>query len=208
MRVSELVERTGIPLATIKYYLREGLLMPGTATSATQAVYGEHHVRRLALIRALTEVVGLTVQKAGEVIRLIDSPEPDLFETLGKAVAALPPYLDDLADDYPRARAALERIGQVYDPEYAAVGQFERALAAAEAVGLPMSEERLDGYASHVMGIAEIDIGGVPAESPGSAVEYAVLGTAIYEPILAAMRRLAHQDLASRRLAAGSTSEQ
>jgi DNA-binding transcriptional MerR regulator len=205
MRVSELVERTSIPLATIKYYLREGLLMPGTATSATQAVYGEHHVRRLALIRALTEVVGLTVQKAGEVIRLIDSPEPDLFETLGKAVAALPPYLDPADEpEYPRAKAALERIGQLYDPDYAAVGQFERALAAAEAVGMPMSDERLDGYARHIKGIAEIDIGAVPTNSAASAVEYAVLGTAIYEPVLAAMRRLAHQDLASRRLAAGT----
>jgi DNA-binding transcriptional MerR regulator len=200
MRISELVERTGIPLPTIKYYLREGLLPPGTATSATQAVYGEEHVRRLALIRALTDVVGLTVQKAGEVIRLIDSPDPDLFETLGKAVAALPPYLDEPAEDYPRARAALERIGQVYDPGYAAVGQFERALAAAEAVGLPLSDERLDGYARHIRAIAEIDLVGMPAASPSSAVEYAVLGTAIYEPVLAAMRRLAHQDLASRRL--------
>lgn len=199
MRVSELVERTGIPLATIKYYLREGLLMPGIATSATQATYGEEHVRRLALIRALTEVVGLTVQKAGEVIALIDHPDSDLFETLGKAVAALPPYLEE-AEEYPRARAALERMGQVYDPRYAAVGQFERALAAAEAVGIPMDAERLDGYARHVMAIAEIDIAAVPTDSASAAVEYSVLGTAIYEPVLAAMRRLAHQDLAARRL--------
>lgn len=199
MRVSELVERTGIPLATIKYYLREGLLMPGIATSATQATYGEEHARRLALIRALTEVVGLTVQKAGEVIALIDHPDSDLFETLGKAVAALPPYLEE-AEEYPRARAALERMGQVYDPRYAAVGQFERALAAAEAVGIPMDAERLDGYARHVMAIAEIDIAAVPTDSASAAVEYSVLGTAIYEPVLAAMRRLAHQDLAARRL--------
>lgn len=200
MRVSELVERTGVPLATIKYYLREGLLMPGRATSATQAEYGEEHVRRIALVRALTEVVGLTVQKAGAVISLIDSPEADLFATLGKAVAALPPYLDEERDEYPRAHAALDRLGQVYDPRYAAVGQLEQALAAADAVGLPMSDERLDGYAKHMMAIAEIDIAAVPTDSPASAVEYSVLGTAIYEPVLAAMRRLAHQDLASRRL--------
>jgi hypothetical protein len=95
-------------------------------------------------------------------------------------------------------------MGQIYDPRYAAVGQFERALEAAEAVGIPMSDGRLDGYAKHIMGIAEIDIGAVPTGSPASAVEYSVLGTAIYEPVLAAMRRLAHQDLASRRLAARS----
>lgn len=206
MRVSELVERSGIPLATIKYYLREGLLMPGESTSATQADYDERHVHRLALIRALTEVVGLSVTKAREVIRLIDVPEPDLFETLGKAVAALPPYLDEPADDYSLARAALERLGQVYDPGYAATGQLDRALAAAESVGIPMTDERLQGYGRHVMGIAEIDIGSVPTGDASAAVEYSVLGTAIYEPVLAAMRRLAHQDLAARRLAGEPTS--
>ncbi|MFZ2965292.1 MAG: MerR family transcriptional regulator [Rhodoglobus sp.] len=199
MRVSELVERSGMPLATIKFYLREGLLMPGMPTSATQADYDESHLRRLALIRALTEVVGLSVQKAREVIGLIDAPAGDLFETLGQAVAALPPYLDAQGTDHPRARAALERLGQVYDPSYAAVGQFERALEAAEAVGLPMSDERVLGYGEHVMAIAEIDLSGIPTNSPGDAIQYAVLGTAIYEPVLAAMRRLAHQDLASRR---------
>jgi DNA-binding transcriptional MerR regulator len=199
VKVSELVERSGTPLPTIKYYLREGLLMPGESTSATQSEYGDEHVHRLALIRALTEIVGLSVQKAGVVIGLIDSPG-ELFETLGRAVAALPPYLDEPADDYPRARAALEKVGQVYDPDYAAVGQFERALAAAESVGMPMDDDRLLGYARNIMAIAEIDLASVPAREPANAVEYSVLGTAIYEPILAAMRRLAHQDLASRRL--------
>jgi DNA-binding transcriptional MerR regulator len=201
VRVSELVAVSGVPLASVKYYLREGLLMPGEATSATGAVYDERHVRRLALIAALTEVVGLSVQKAGEVIRLIDEPRADLFETLGLAVAALPPYASGgEADDYPRARAALEEIGQLFDPRYAAVAQLERALAAAEAVGLPVSDERLHAYARGIMQIAEADIDGVSGESAASAVEYSVLGTAIYEPVLAAMRRLAHQDVASRRL--------
>lgn len=52
MKVSELAAQSGVALATIKYYLREGLLMPGEPTSATGARYGEQHVRRLALIRA------------------------------------------------------------------------------------------------------------------------------------------------------------
>ena len=32
--------RSGVPLATVKYYLREGLLMPGASIGATQADYG------------------------------------------------------------------------------------------------------------------------------------------------------------------------
>ena len=199
MRISELVRRSGVPLATVKYYIREGLLMPGETTSATQAVYTEEHLRRLNLIKALTDVAGLPLQKAGIVIALIEHPEPNLFETLGKAVAALPPYAEHSEPEYPRAKAALQKIGQVYDPQYAAVAQFERALAAAESVGLPMSDERLHGYAQKIMGIAELDIDAVPTGTVNEAIEHAVLGTALYEPIIVAMRRLAHQDLAARR---------
>ena len=198
MRVSELVEASGVPLASIKYYLREGLLMPGTAKSATQAEYGEEHVRRLRLIKALTDVVGLSVAKAREVLGLIDEPG-DLFDTLGHAVAALPPYVDARAD-YPRARAALRTLGQVYDPRFAATAQLERALQAAEDAGLPMDDRRLRAYGKHILAIAESDLAVMPLDGP-AAVEYAVIGTAIYEPVLAAMRRLAHQHVAAQRMA-------
>lgn len=201
MRMSELLKRSGMPLATVKYYLREGLLAPGETVGATMADYGEEHVRRLALIRALTEVVGLPIAGVRTIVGLIDEPEADRFGTLGRAIEVLPPAVEaDPDGDYPRARAALEEIGQLYDPGYAAVAQFERGLAAAEAVGLPMGRERLHGYARHIMAIAEIDLAQLPGADTPRAVEYSVLGTAVYEPILAAMRRLAHQDLASRML--------
>ncbi|MFC0681949.1 MerR family transcriptional regulator [Lysobacter korlensis] len=198
--MSELVSQSGVPLASVKYYLREGVLMPGVSTGATQAHYGEEHVRRLKLIRALTVVAGLSVQKTREVLAIIDTPEADLFESLGRAVAALPPYTEGVGD-FPRAKWALERLGQLYEPRYAAVAQLERALEAAEEAGLPLSEERLLVYGRHIMAIAEADLNDVP-DDPSRAIEYAVLGTAMYEPVLAALRRLAHQDLASRRLAA------
>ncbi|MGO4200746.1 MerR family transcriptional regulator [Rhodococcus sp. TAF43] len=197
MRVSELVSASGVPLATVKYYLREGLLMPGEASSATQAEYGEQHVRRLALIKALAGV-GLPLGKIRTVVRLVDQPADTVFDTVGRALAALPPYPVESAEqsnDYLRARAVLERLGQVYEPSYPAVAQLDRALAAAEDVGIPMTDERLDAYGRHIRGIAEVDLELMPTDSVESAVEYAVLGTAIYEPVLAALRRLAHQDI-------------
>lgn len=197
MRISSLAERSGVPLATVKYYLREGLLPPGRATSATQAQYDEGHLHRLALIRALTDVVGLSVARTRTVVDLIDSSPDDLFATLGRAVAALPPYVEEHEEGHPRARAAIEALGWVYDPSYPAVAQLERALAAAESVGMPIEEQRLLGYGEHVRAIARIDIAGVPRDDPGAAVEHAVLGTAIVEPVLAALRRLAHQDVSS-----------
>lgn len=197
MRISQLAERSGVPLATIKFYLREGLLMPGRSTSATQAEYGDDHVRRLALVRALVDVAGLPLRAVRVVIDAIEHPGAPV-ETLGRAIAALPPYGEDAAE-HPRARWALETLGQVYDPEYPAVAQLERALSAADAAGVGMDEDRLRAYGAAIMTIAKYDLSRAPAET-ARAVEYSVLGTALYEPVIAALRRLAHQDAAVRML--------
>jgi DNA-binding transcriptional MerR regulator len=198
MRMSELAERTGLPVATLKFYLRERLLMPGTPVSATRSDYGEQHVRRALNARSLTESVGLSVQQAREVFRLIDSHEDDLFDTLGRAIAVLPPAVQP-ATEYPRAQAAIEALGQLYDPRFAAVAQLERALENAEAAGVPLDSERLAVYGPHIRAIAEYDVAQVPADRE-EAVEYAVLGTALHEPVLVALRRLAHQDVAAQAL--------
>ena len=203
MRISELVERTGVPLATVKFYLRQGMLPPGEAVSATRAEYGEEHVRRVGLIRALSDVAGLPLQKVKDVLDLIDHPEGELFDALGRAVAALPPYLDDAQPPYPRARAAIAAIGQVYDERYAAVAQLERALEAVEAAGIPMTDDRLQAYAEHLRAMAEFDLNRMPEDGGREgALAYAVLGTALNDPVVAALRRLAHQDAAARRLGA------
>lgn len=200
MRISALAAEAGVPLPTVKFYLREGLLRPGVATSATQASYDESHVRRLRLIRALIGSVGLSVQQTRTILELVDDPGDDLYGTLGRAVSALPPAVQEASGDdpYPRARAALEALGQVYDPHYAAVAQLESALAAAEAAGMPISEERLLEYGRRLREIAAFDLERMPRE-PHAAVEYTVLGTALYEPVILALRRLAHQDVAARR---------
>lgn len=202
MRISALAAAAGLPVATVKFYLREGLLPPGVATAATQAMYDETHLRRLRLIRALIGPVGLSVQQARAILQLVDDPGDDLYATLGRAVSALPPPIEapseDEADPFPRARAALEALGQVYDPRFAAVAQLESALSATEAAGMPMSEDRLLEYGRRLREIAAYDLERMPAE-PHAAVEYTVLGTALYEPVILALRRLAHQDVAARR---------
>lgn len=205
MRISALAVAADLPVATVKYYLREGLLHPGVATSATQATYDETHVRRLLLIRALIGSVGLSLQQARAILQLVDDPGDDLYATLGRAVSALPPATeppsDDEPDPFPRARAALEALGQVYDPRFAAVAQLEAALAATEAAGMPISHDRLLEYGRRLREIAAYDLEHMPAE-PHAAVEYTVLGTALYEPVILALRRLAHQDVAASRLPA------
>ncbi|GAB3384493.1 MerR family transcriptional regulator [Humibacter soli] len=212
MRISELAQRSGVPIATIKYYLREGILSPGVTRGATQADYGDEHLSRLRLIRSLADLAGLPIAQIKTVLGLIDHPDPDLFATLGQAVSALPPYVEAGAEaQHPRARAAIEHLGWTYDATYPATWQLERALAAVEEAGIPLTDERLDAYGAALRPMAQYDVGAAPggaidadARDPdrSAAVRYAVLGTALYEPVVVALRRLAHQDVAARSLRA------
>lgn len=55
MKMSELVDASGVPAATIKHYLREGLLPEPIKTSRNMAWYRPETVERIALIRRLQE---------------------------------------------------------------------------------------------------------------------------------------------------------
>ncbi|MFM8791056.1 MAG: MerR family transcriptional regulator [Solirubrobacterales bacterium] len=55
MKMSELVDASGVPAATIKHYLREGLLPEPVKTSRNMAWYRPETVERIALIRRLQE---------------------------------------------------------------------------------------------------------------------------------------------------------
>lgn len=202
MRLSSLAAEAGLPTATVKYYLRLGLLPAGTAINATESSYGDVHRERLRLIRALRDVVGLPLDRIARVLEAIDHPSPTLYETLGRAVGALDGH-EAGPGDHPRARAALAHLGMPYEPGFPAVAQLDRALAAAESVGLPVDLERLERYAEHLRALAAFDLARMPipdADEPPdtwpAAVRYAVLGTALHEPVLVALRRLTHQELA------------
>jgi DNA-binding transcriptional MerR regulator len=64
-------------VATIKYYIREGLLPAGTTISATQAEYDSAHVDRLRLIRALVDVGRLSITTVRELLATLDGPADD-----------------------------------------------------------------------------------------------------------------------------------
>src|ERR1700712_5486451 len=89
MRIAELSRRSGVSVASIKYYLREGLLPAGELTSPNQARYGEEHVRRLRLVRALVDVGRLTIAGPRAGLAAVDADDVPLHEVLGATQGAL-----------------------------------------------------------------------------------------------------------------------
>lgn len=196
MRISQLSAESGVPLPTVKFYLRTGLLPPGRRTSATQAVYDDTHVGRLRLVRALVEVGGLSLAAVQRIVAALDGV--GLHDALGVATSALPPKVGDDVD-VTAARALLDRLGWRVGEDSVPLRQLAVAVRAAHEAGLPLTDERLRVYGGAAAAVAATDIAGVPTTGVEDAVVYSVIGTVLYEPILLALRRLAHEDASGRR---------
>ena len=60
---------------------------------------------------------------------------------------------------------------------------------------MPMSREQLAVYVRAARRTARADVERISWEPDEESVERAVLGTAVYEPVLLALRRIAHREL-------------
>jgi DNA-binding transcriptional MerR regulator len=91
VRISELSRTTGVPVATVKYYLREGLLPPGRRTEVNQATYDDTHVERLRFVRVLVEVGGVPIVGVRRVLDALADPERGVHDVVGTVQDTLTP---------------------------------------------------------------------------------------------------------------------
>jgi DNA-binding transcriptional MerR regulator len=203
MRMSELSRRSGVSVATIKYYLREGLLPPGRRLSATQAEYGERHLRQLRLIRALTGVRGLSVGTTREVLTALDEHTGDTHVTLGLVLGSIRPDGDGERDSTGAAAevdALVGELGWEVHDEAPARDALAETLTALRDVGVPLDRHDLLPYARLAERTAELDLGQLDGiENPLEAAERALLLTVLLEPALMALRRMAQENESARR---------
>ncbi|MBL1085071.1 MerR family transcriptional regulator [Streptomyces actinomycinicus] len=211
MRLAELSARSGVSTATIKYYLREGLLHPGRRITATQAEYDEEHLRRLRLVRALIQVGRIPVNSAREVLAALQDEGLSRNRRLGTAVWALPhgPAPDDSDPATATARRTadelLERLGwcpggtAAGAPAAPAYEMLVTAITALARLGYPCAVADLEPYARVMEQAAVDDLDMVERYAPEDHVEAAVALTVLYEPVLLGLRRLAQAEESRRR---------
>lgn len=166
MRINELAERSGISVATIKYYVREGLLPGGDRTGYNRVEYDESHLHRLRLVRTLLELGRLPIAATKEVVAAVDDDARTVHSSLGVAQRAV---ANSSVDDVLEAAAALGH------PDLAEVSTAYREaaekLAALEIQWLAKTSGNLDLLA-----------------------ERAVVGTILGDALLTAIRREAQRD--------------
>jgi DNA-binding transcriptional MerR regulator len=192
MRLAELSARSGFPTATIKYYLRLGLLAPGATESSTWASYDDTHVRRLALVRALTEVAGLSLDDVRRVLDAVDDESVPLHESFGTAQWLLSPEpeAEPSASSLAMVDALVERQGWQLAEGGPLRARLAGQLDTLARLDFPATDELLDTYAESLRPIAELDVSRIPTEDRGIAVERVVVGTLLYEPVLGSIRRM------------------
>ncbi|MET8291548.1 MerR family transcriptional regulator [Streptomyces sp. NPDC051639] len=210
MRLAELSERSGVSTATIKYYLREGLLTSGRQVNATTADYDESHLRRLRLVRALIQVGRVPVATAREVLGHVDDESLGRTIRLGAALWALPqePEPDD---QDPAVRSARREVDQLLADlgwetarELAPLSPVHRSLVAAVAtlirLGYSWDAELLAPYAELMHQVAARDLDYLETHtSDAERVETAVASAVLFEPVLRALHRLAQEQESARR---------
>ncbi|NKQ54661.1 MerR family transcriptional regulator [Amycolatopsis sp. K13G38] len=205
MRMAELSRESGVTVATIKYYQREGLLPPGELTSPNQARYDASHVRRLKLVRALLDVGGLSIASVREVLAAIEDSAASTHDVLGLAQHGLPiARLEVSEQDRAWAMEQFEALAgrrgwQVYE-DWPVTESLINVMCALREVGHEWVLGSLNEYAQAADLVAEADIDAVARLGQTEAiVEGAIVGTVLGDALFAALRRLAHAEVSRKR---------
>ncbi len=200
MRISEISERSGVSVASIKFYVREGLLPGGERRGYNQTAYSEAHVARIRLIRALIDTGGLTVAAVQKVLAAIDDDDLPMSEVMGIAQCAIP------ISEQPPTPSALDRVRAVTDERGWVVGDDSPGLAlaaqTAEAfagIGRPDILEVMPEFAEAAEIVARADLRTAGrATDRTELAQTVVLGTVLGDRMLAGLRRMAQEHLARR----------
>lgn len=198
MRISQLSQRAGLPVGTVKFYLRTGLLHHGRATSATQAVYDESHLDRLRLVRALLEVGKLSHAEIQRVLEVLGDRPDDALSAVELVSAAVAAPAGETPVDLSPARALVGDVGWQVADDSPHLRELAQSITALDTIGMPPPRERVQVYAEAATQVARSDVQTVLETEEDQRALAAAAGTVLYDAFFSAMRRLAAENQVAR----------
>ncbi|MER7007245.1 MerR family transcriptional regulator [Dactylosporangium sp. NPDC000555] len=198
MRISDLSRGTGVPVATIKFYLREQLLQPGRPTARNQAEYGEAHLRRLRLIRAFTNIGGLDLSSVRLLIGAIEDDRlalPALYGVVNRTT--LPEEgLDATTAESIRAErdevnTLVKELGWHVDDDAPGRAWLALVLAALRSLGCHCGTDFFIPYAEAAERLAVRELSLLEPEEADAERAAAVIRMVLLEVAMSSMRRMA-----------------
>lgn len=200
MRISELSDATGISVATIKYYLREGLLPAADKRGARLTEYDERHVRRLQLIRLLREVGSIPIDGLKRLVGASERTDVAIhgvFAAAADALAVAPPPAGPLR---PATRALADQVITAAGWTNVRPDSPDRENLAAtlELIASydthPRDPAEIEPYVRFADQIASYEIGHLDdAKDRVGLLEEMVVGQVVFGQVLATLRRLAEE---------------
>lgn len=178
MRLARLSEVSGTSPASIKFYLRTGLLHPGAVINPTRADYDDGHVRRLRLIQGLRSTVGLGLEDIRRITDALPGAEDAPAERLAllATVQSVVLRLDGAAGAASAGGDALVRAMAWPDETSEARGAVDRHLAVMDAAGVGVGAEVLEAYGRAADAIADVQLAATDLQD---SVEDVVLTAAV-----------------------------
>lgn len=194
MRISDLARISGVPLPTIKFYIRERLLPPGRPTARNQAEYGEEHLARLQLIRVLAGIGRLSLSSVRRVLAALDDKGLSLGAQCRATIWALfPDQPEEDAPDVGPARVQvddfIDRLGWAVDAASPGRDTLAHVLTALQRLDADCD---IDVFSEHAESAARIVTHEFRHESAHSATAMAVWNV-LSEVAFEAMRRMAQE---------------
>ncbi|MDV8009472.1 MerR family transcriptional regulator [Rhodococcus sp. IEGM 1318] len=204
MKVSELSQRSGVTVASIKYYLREGLLTGGERTAANQAVYSEQHIRRLRLIRSLIDIGGLSISHVRATLAAVDDESTPVHDAFGAVMHGL----DEVSADtrptnieaaYSEVQEWLSSRDWHIQSDAPAPHRLAELVATLRRFDFPTALTDFDSVADIIERTTQSEVEYARAmPDRTAAVETMLIGTVILERAIVEVRRLALEAASSR----------
>lgn len=223
MKLNALAATTGASTATIKYWIREQIVPPGTLRNQTTAVYDTEHVYRIRLIRTLRERFDQPIADIRRLTEMLDDetvPIVTIMDACQHIAAGLGAVGTDTVPGAGTETDASQHQDTVSEllsltgwPDVTSTARTALAdtLREVEEHGTPYSAGRLATYATALAGIAEEDLAYVGDNSDDNdddnvaephrdeIARRVLVGTRAQTRVLLAMNNLAHASTAIRR---------
>lgn len=200
MRISELSRLSGVSVASIKYYIREGVLAVGESDGPNRASYGDAHLARLRLIRGLIDSAGVSVAGVKAITAALDAGIP-VNEAFGVAQSAVP--LAGASGGGAPSAQATDQVRRVIHSEmsgHPAAAVAAHALDTFVAAGEPISSTWLERYAEAAAIVARADFDELERRpDAASQARLVAVGTALGDVVLQSLRRIAQATEGERR---------
>ncbi|GAA5503507.1 hypothetical protein Dxin01_03266 [Deinococcus xinjiangensis] len=196
MKISALSKATGVSTASIKFYLREGLLPAGDAVGPRDAEYGEGHIERLTIIRRLRDMAHLPIATIKRLLTAADDQAVPVAELVALAHSAALPQPELTAEPTPEQRQAAAHfyaeLGWAVPERSPVFAQTAQLLGLLRAEQSPTDPQSLAPWIRAAEQVAQVEVSLVGQQgSRASLVHDIVIGTYLGNQLLITLRMAA-----------------